>query len=452
LKLLFLSNGYPSESLGGTETYTEGLAGELAKRGHRVHVVCGGAWDGGTEYWNGVRREIRNGVLVSRIDVTWTRAPDPFRYLFDNPVVADFVHQTLDESSPDVVHVISCERLSASVIEAAKKAHKPVVLSLTDFWFLCPRMTLLRGDHSNCEREAAAWDCTKCLAHDAKAYRWPSALLPDGAVAGLLGAIARVPQITRRRGLRGMIGDMAGRQAYLREMFRRADSRLCASQFVRDRFEESGFTEPIRVQPYGHDVGWLRRYAGKTSSGRIRLGYVGQLVEHKGVHILLDAVRMLDPAVRRRFDVRIYGNLKKSPAYAKRLEELAAGLPEVRFCGTYAHSQTGEVFSEIDVLVVPSLWFDFPLVIHEAFASGTPVAATRLGGMAEAVQNNVNGLLFDRADAAGLASAIQRLIDEPNLLAALRAGIKPVRTIAQEAVGIEDIYREVTAAKTASSF
>ncbi len=97
--------------------------------------------------------------------------------------------------------------------------------------------------------------------------------------------------------------------------------------------------------------------------------------------------------------------------------------------------------AEIDILVVPSLWYEnAPLVIYEAFASNTPVIATALGGMAEAVTHEVNGLLFDRGNVPELANMLQRVVAEPGLVERLRSGIRPVRTIGDEVCDLEALY------------
>lgn len=72
--------------------------------------------------------------------------------------------------------------------------------------------------------------------------------------------------------------------------------------------------------------------------------------------------------------------------------------------------------------------------------------ASNLGGMAELVREGENGLLFTAGDAASLARQLRRLIDEPGLLPALRAGIGPVRSVAQEVDELEEIYRGVVVA------
>lgn len=443
VNILFASNGFPPEQRGGTETYTAGLARALAARGHDVTVLCGGIWDAGPKYWNGVRDEVHDGVAVRRVDVNWTNAPDPFRYLFDNPVTFAYLLDYLTTRRPHVVHVTSCERLSGSVITAARRLRIPVVLSLTDFWFLCPRMTLLRTDDVNCAGTTTAWECTKCLASGAKVYRWTQAVFAEPTAARVLATVGRVPLLARQRGLRGMVGDMSTRKVHLKRVFFEANSRITASSFVRDRFVACGFDAPIRVQPYGHDIEWLARNVGKTRGDRTRLGFIGQITPHKGAHVLLEAVARLDPAVQARFEVHIFGDTQKAPEYLAELQRLASGLPRVQFRGPYAHGDSADVFASIDVLVVPSLWYDFPLVMHEAFASGTPVIATRLGGMAEVVRHDVNGLLFERGDATGLATLLRRFVDEPGLADRLRGGITPVKTVNDEADEFEELYREL---------
>lgn len=448
MKILFVSNGFPPLQWAGTETYTAGIAQELHHRGHQVQVLCGGDWTAGSTYWGGTVDEVYHDLPVCRLNVNWMRAPDPFSYLYNNPEVAEFLQEYLKKIEPDLIHVTSCERLSASVIGVAKAAGLPVVLSLTDFWFLCPRITLLRSDGENCDGQTSAWDCTRCLAQNAKIYRWPRLMMSEEGVSHFIGALSRYPMLTRQRGLRGMIGDMEQRKRTLRELFAAVDYRITASSFVRDTFVQNGFTEPIKLQPYGHDIAWLDRYQGKTPSKRLRIGFIGQIIETKGIHLLLQAVSLLQEKYGNQIEVRIYGNLKKSIEYSSHLLSLAAGMDNVHFCGTYAHEQSGDIFANIDVLVVPSLWYDFPLIMHEAFASKTPVIATNLAGMAEAVKHEINGLLFERADVRGFAAQIQRLLDEPDLLLQLQAGIKPVKTVDQEVNELEAIYRTVTTSST----
>lgn len=102
------------------------------------------------------------------------------------------------------------------------------------------------------------------------------------------------------------------------------------------------------------------------------------------------------------------------------------------------------MWREIDVLVVPSVWYEnSPNVILEAFAHRPPVIASNLGGMAELVKHEKNGLLFAPGNAADLARQLSRVIAHPNLLNRLRAGIEPIKSVKEEMDELEAIYRRV---------
>jgi len=452
MKILLIANGYPPHRWAGTETYTAGIAEELKARGHQVEVLCAGDWQTGSQHWNGYSDEVYHGVTIRRVNLNWTKSPDPSGYLYNNPVVADYLAGYLKESRPDLVHVTSCETLSASVLWVVKKAGMPLVLSLTDFWFLCPRINLLRSDGANCNGLTSAWDCLRCQLFESRAYRWPSRLFSEKATSQLLTKVSQYPLLTRQRGLRGMAGNMADRKGFLSTALGWPDHRITASRFVRDLFVTNGIDDLIEVQPYGHDLSWLTRYHGKTHSDHVRLGFIGQIVESKGIHLLLQAARHLqEEGFSGRFSLLIFGSLDKAPEYSAKLRGLASDMPDVQFCGTYPYDQSADVFANIDVLVVPSLWYDFPLIIYEAFASGTPVIAANLGGMGEAVAHEVSGLLFQRSDVDDLTKQLRRVLSEPELLTKLKAGIPKVKTTEEEVRELEEIYEGLIAQRSLST-
>ena len=428
----------------GTETYTAGIAGELVKRGHTVEVLCAGEWNNKTvKYWNGITQDVQNNIPVRRVNLNWTKAPDPFSYLYDNPVIAKYLQSCIMETRPDLVHVTSCETLSASVLRTVKELAIPLVLSLTDFWFLCPRINLLHADGSNCTGQTSPMECLDCKMQGNGTYLQVKKLIPSKILYPILETVSQYPQLTSKRGLRGLAGKMDERKAMLKHALTLPDQIVTASSFVKDVFAENGVTSPITVQPYGHDLSWLRSYKGKSKSKIIRLGYVGQLIEAKGVHLILMALSEIPADLRDKFSLVIYGNLNHTPSYGQYLRRLSAKFSNVSFAGTYQHAESGKVFSEIDILLVPSVWYDFPLIIHEAFATDTPVVATNLGGMAEVVIHEKNGLLFERADAKDLAAKLLQLIQDPDLLTRFRENLPLVKTIQEEVSELESLYKTI---------
>lgn len=173
----------------------------------------------------------------------------------------------------------------------------------------------------------------------------------------------------------------------------------------------------------------------RDSGSTLCIGYVGQIDPIKGMDVLVRAFQLIPAQMP--VELRVYGDLSKNPRFTEALLQISAGSPKIKFMGPFERSELGRVLSLIDVVAVPSVWYEnTPLAIAEAFAAGKPVIATNLGGMSEMVEHGVNGLLFERGDVYGLSRAIQQMVSEPMLLARLRQGIKPVRTIEDE---IEDL-------------
>jgi glycosyltransferase involved in cell wall biosynthesis len=98
------------------------------------------------------------------------------------------------------------------------------------------------------------------------------------------------------------------------------------------------------------------------------------------------------------------------------------------------------VLDGIDVLVVPSIWYDFPLIIPSAYATRTPVIATRLVGMSDLVHDEIDGLLFNRSDVTDLRRQILRVATDRSLLETLRQGISPVKTVEEMAEEYDVFY------------
>ncbi len=443
MKILFLTNGYPPDHTAGTENYTAGIATALARRGHLVQVLCAGAWDTGPQPLNGTTVSEYAGVNVTRLNLNWAAGPDPNRWLYDHPLVEQFVGQALDAFRPDLVHFTSGYTLSASGLRAVKARGVPLVVTLTDFWFICPQITLLRWDGQICSGQTTPWECLRCLLAGSGAYQRANQLLPEFVLKPVFTELSRHPRLSRQRGLRGFAPDMAHRKRTLRELLALADATLVPSRFVGQVFAQNDLPSP-RVIEWGQEPGWLKDLRPAPPRPPLVFGYVGRITPTKGVHTLLEAAALLGDVGG--FEVHVFGDLEQEPAYSAQLKALAAAAPAVKLRGGFARAQLAEVYSQLHVLVVPSLWYEtFSLVVQEAFGAGVPVIASKLGRLAEFVDHDLTGLLFEAGSAPALAAAMRRLLAEPALLERLRAGILPVRTLAQEVTLLEGVYDEVRA-------
>jgi glycosyltransferase involved in cell wall biosynthesis len=443
MKILLVSHFFPPEHTAGAEKRTLGYALELKKSGHEVQVVCAGKWDTGSGHWNGTTDEIFEGIPVRRVHLNWNAAPDPNRYLYDNPVVESHLEAWLDEWKPDIVHIISLITLSTSVIRAAKKSGIPIVFTLTDFWLICPKISLVRGNGTLCDGRTTSWECLECLMWDTKVYQGLKSLLPARAAASTLKWVSQQPTLNRLRGLRGMALDMDDRKKKMMDIVRPVDCFTAPSAFLGSMMENSGsFDKPIRVVHSGHDLSNLGSVSKQSSAGAVRFGFIGQIVPVKGLHLLIPAFQAA--AEGHSAQLYIYGDAEVDPNYTRSLNALIRPGDDIHWMGAFAHSRLGEVLSRLDVLIVPSQWHENnPRVIQEAFACKTPVIAANVGGISEFVQHDVNGLLFEHSSGEDLKEQIRRVVAAPEMIQRLQSGIRPVRTNAGEMKEVVELYQNL---------
>jgi glycosyltransferase involved in cell wall biosynthesis len=195
--------------------------------------------------------------------------------------------------------------------------------------------------------------------------------------------------------------------------------------------------------PHGLDTsGWLPVQQERVNDGLFRIGYLGQLENHKGVHLVIEAVRQLKENCS--FELLIYGNEKAFPDYVAHLSRLAGNDPRIKIMGRYNNEQVANIISQFNALVIPSMWNEIgPWVMFEALEMKVPVVSTDLPNMSYVIEHGRNGLLFKRGDSKDLLHQLERLINEPTLTPRLIAGIDRVKTIDDELSELEKVYRAI---------
>jgi glycosyltransferase involved in cell wall biosynthesis len=176
----------------------------------------------------------------------------------------------------------------------------------------------------------------------------------------------------------------------------------------------------------------------RQAGAPVVFGYIGVVDPVKGIHHLVEAVAPLTKA-----ELRIYGGEADYAPYPDRGRFLAQlrSSPHIRMMGRYDNHELGRILSEVDVVVVPSIWYEnAPLVIREAFLAHRPVVTAAFGGMQEWIQEGVNGLLFRPRDVADLRRVLEQFITDPTLVETLSRRFPPVRSIADDAEAMEARY------------
>jgi GT2 family glycosyltransferase/glycosyltransferase involved in cell wall biosynthesis len=444
MRILLIVHGFPPAASGGTEVYVHDLAAALAADSRdEVFVLTRQGNPALHEY--AVTREQQTGVNVIRINNTF-QACASFEESYTNPAIQRIAAGILDQVRPDVVHVQHLTCLSTGILAEAAGRDIPLLMTLNDFWMICHRGQLLDLQGQRCDGPFDG-GCAGCLqpgllASPAayRAGRMARALPFRGAglaVHGATRALERTTPAARMRKASAM------RLARMREAAAHVDLFLAPSATIAKLFFRFGVPPTLLMRcEQGIDVAPFAEVQ-RTESPVLRAGFAGALIPSKAPHVLLEAAACL-PAGSISLDLfgapaRYHGD----GAYEERLAPLL-GAPFVHRLGPIPHERMPAALSRIDVLVVPSIWLEnAPFIIREAFAAGVPVVASALGGMAEMVGDNVDGLLFPAGDVESLAHRLRRLLEEPGLLQKLRAGIRTPMAITEDAANLRGIYERM---------
>jgi glycosyltransferase involved in cell wall biosynthesis len=466
MKILYVVHYFLPVHQAGTEIYTSLLARAMREQGHEVMVFTSEDDVKASGRFDLVKDE-GDGIAVYRLR---RGEPVDFARSYSDPEIDRVFRSFLGEHRPDAVHFQHVFRLSAGMIRAAHEAGARTILTLADYWFICPPILLLQPGYALCPGPDLD-RCARCGNAIGALYSGAPGSALMGSANPRLAALGRLSHSLYERGVgaahalkrrlpRALVEKaravklsreladadsafskrkalLAERSRVMQEALSCADLLIAPSNYLRMKYLEAGIVAPGKIiySDYGFDHG---PFAGLVRSGsdHLRLGFMGTPVEHKGAHVAIEAMnRLRDTDV----ELLVYGDLSWFPAYARRLRSLAKN-PRVRFMGRFENRDAARVLSGLDALVAPSLWYEnSPLTIHEAFMARVPVIASDLGGMAELLANG-GGLTFKPGDPADLARVVRGLIAGPGKLESLRQSIPAVKTIAENAQELLHYY------------
>ena len=451
MRILHAIHDFLPRHRAGSEIYAFELCRALSSR-HDVTVLCAD-YDPSQPHGS-VRWRVHDGLPVAEIVNNWACAS--FEDTYRSPLATRRIAQILRAMQPDVLHVHNLLNLSFDLPTLARARGVPIAATLHDYTLVCPSggQRIHRAEEHLC-RAIDPSRCARCFPESPICDQISFAALARAAGApGTLHRVAtavsrRFPRVAvraRRAARRAAVpvttAQVEARLEAARRVFELVDLFVAPSQSIASEFERLGVAaSKIRVSGYGFAP--FDRNGRRPPSRPLRLGYVGSLVWHKGVHLIVDAMRQL-PADA--CELKIFGDPAVSPEYAGSLRDRSAGLP-VQFMGGFPRDRAADVYAQFDVLVVPSLWLEnSPLVIHEAFMSGVPVIGARVGGIPDLMPDGRGGLLFDRGSPPALAAALRPLVEEPSRVRALADSIPRVKPLDEDVRAWEAVYADLAGA------
>lgn len=446
MKILLTSHVFLPDYASGTEILTFHAAKELQTHGNEAEVCTGYPTRPGLIDAQRFDSYEYEGIRVRRFlheSVPMGGQSNVAEAEYNNRFFAHWFLDYLRQFKPDIVHFFHLGLLSASAIDACHELNIPMVMTPTDFWLICPNNQLRLPDNTPCKGPDR--DSVNCIKHavsnnQPRHIAWAFNRLPDPLVAAAIRSINR--GAFSGAWFSPLVSALSKRAEFLKVRMNKLDRVIMPSRLMQEMLVTNGLN-PSKAVFSSFGIRPARPVAHKPDAeGRLRIGFIGGLSVHKGAHLLLSAFRRLRGSAR--LELKIYGRTDLNPNYHAQLLQLAGDDQRIRFCGTFPNEQIGRIFAELDVLVVPSVWYEnTPLVIYSAQEAGCPIIATNLGGMSEVVEHERNGLLFESGDIAGLAMAIERLAKDRPLLQQLAANAVKPKSITDYVTELQFIYDEV---------
>lgn len=412
---------------GGTEVYVRGLIRELPSLGWSSQVAVP-AEDGG--------KDVLDGVLVHRIQMP-EKLTQAALYGAGEVQTARGFAEVLDAEKPDVVHFHAYSpAVSVLWLEAARQRGLPCVYTYHTPTMTCMRGTLMRWGHTPCDGEMRPLRCSACMLHGlgvGGAASW-ALTLSSPVMQHVSGRVPfRAWPLVRRR-TEAALRWLAGQSRVIG---------LC--RWGGEVMRRNGVTaELLRIVRHGLAVKACEAAGSprKDSKGSVKIGFFGRLDVVKGLHVLA-------AALRHAADLRL-----ELHCHLVREKDIQAGMQDllnmlmadarVRIHLPVSPDEVVQTMAGYDAVAVPSTGLETgPLVMLEAFAAGVPVLGSDLGGIAEWVTHEENGLLAPAGDAVAWAETLRRFTLDSSLRERLRAGIKPPPTMTDVARKMDEIYREL---------
>lgn len=410
-------------------------------------IVPGGAQQIAYEEYVTAVRSGHEACLIAAMDDQHSRAHKPSRlalnqfqenknHLLFFPSGYDFKTLSLLESGdvselqdfvaayrPDVIHFHHYHRIGVQAIAAVRAAVPNVVVCVTFHEMIAICMAngkMIRRDNGRECISPTARNCNRCF-----------------------------PEIE--------IGFFERRKAVILEALASADVLTFPSKFLRDIYVEWGLpASKCIIIPNGQMPLAASASPRASSPGQYnRFSFFGQLIDHKGIEVALDALL----ALRRRntipedglilkinganLEYATPGLLEEVEAKANEINSVDDGLAVVDV-GPYTREQLPERMAMTDWVLVPSTWREvYGLVLSEAWMFGRPPIVSAIGALAERVTDGVNGLTFPAGDAEALADIMLQVSGSESEWKRLQNGIPRLRTNADMLRDFAAVWRSV---------
>ncbi len=409
MNILYVVNDFFPLFYGGVERYVLNISKQMQRMGHGVKVLTYGMDNKNSGYsrWGDLlfKQYIHENVPV--ISVRHVEIPPDIGYRIFDDLLERNLYTVLKHEKIDVLHIAHPMKFSP-VVDVAKQLNIPIVLTLTDFWLLCPKGRFYKPDYSPCN---SPMNGKKCIREC------------------------------------GIDSSVIERYKKAEDIFYKVDKIIAPSRFIIKVFENNGWEKEIALVRHGFEYTCVKRIRKpKREDGSVVFGYTGLLTKFKGVDLLVESFKKVK---NEKLSLHIYGDIYKDwvweRAFSYHIKKSVEEDIRIRFMGKYTHDDLLRIFNTIDINIIPSTTLEsYGLVVTESLSHNVPVIVSDIVGSAyEYVIDGVNGFVFAVNNPESLAEIIERIANNPLVIDTLSQNIILPPRIEEETFVLEKIYKEM---------
>jgi glycosyltransferase involved in cell wall biosynthesis len=399
---------YSPASIGGTEIYILNLCKRLLQENVDVCIICPAV--------NGDELFEVDGVPVQALTSIQIEFGGEESLGIVAPSQLESFKRFLNSQQPDILHFHCFWNNTVYYLEAAKQAGVSTMITPHLAAFTCPNSNMMYMRKEPCDGKVDITRCTKCLLNEKATAGTFINRMANSVSSSLYRGNINTGYTSKLGRLFSLPFVVENQLTIFKRVVAATDMFVALSKWYKNVLIENGFPNK-KVRLLMTTPAQLESNKITKRGNKLRLIFMGRQIEDKGLHTLLEAVKKINPV---QLELHLAGKVYQNTLKEEVTLLQTNGINIIQH-GEMPHAELMSVLSRMDVLCLPSNCMEMaPLVIQEGFARGVPAIGSNLGGIADAIQPGVNGLLFEVNNAEDLAKQILTLVTDPALLEKLK--------------------------------
>ncbi|MCU5596351.1 glycosyl transferase family 1 [Bacillus cereus] len=459
MKILHISLGLPPYRTGGLTKYSVDLMHSQGQE-HQVFLLYPG------KFTFSKRTAIKKNKPYGSISVyelvnplpipllNGINQPEHFMKEIDHKVYEEF----LIELKPEVIHVHTLMGIHKEFFETAKKLDIKIVFTTHDYFGLCPKVNLMDSKGNICNDFDDGKSCIECnvnalslpMVHVMQSY--PYRYLKDSSIVKSLRKIKKnqtknnTVATSVEREIEEIDVNLATYYIKLRDyyltIFKLIDYFHFNSSIAKEQFEKYLDVNGKIVSISHQDISDYRQERKVKQIGNevVRLGYLGPIDTYKGFYSLKNQLDSLKEKGYTNWHLGVYGDFVNDPdTYNPKY---------YTFYGRYNYNQLKDIFNEVDLLIIPSIWKEtFGFIGLEAQSYGVPIMVSEYVGFKDLVQDGETGFIY-KVNKHDFIDKLSMILDDTSLLDYINENLLKLdfpHLMEQHTKEIINLYQEVRA-------